>query len=86
MFTAEADIACVASGGREHPVPALWKVALAPKLRADMVAGARKVDGWTAGQKLTRVEWSSEPVDPFFNVNREEELERAASLLAAEVE
>lgn len=86
LVQAEADIACVASGGREHPVPALWKIALAPKLRADMAAGARKVDGWTAGQKLARVEWSNEPVDPFFNVNREEDLERATALLAAEVE
>ena len=81
LMAANADIACASSGGRDHPVPALWKVGLASKLRADMIEkDARKVDGWTATQKLARAEWPTDPVDPFFNVNREEDLERAAAM------
>jgi molybdenum cofactor guanylyltransferase len=81
LVAANADIACAASGGRDHPVPALWKIGLASKLRVDMTKNdARKVDGWTTGQKLARAEWPTDPVDPFFNVNREEDLERAAAL------
>ena len=87
LVAADADIACAASGGRDHPVPALWKIALAPKLHADMVErDARKVDGWTAGQKLTRAEWPVGEIDPFFNVNRQEDLLRAAQFAGLEID
>ena len=87
LVEADADIACVSSGGRDHPVPALWRVGLAPKLRIDMTKNdARKVDAWTATQKLTRAEWPPDPVDPFFNVNREEDLARAAAMAGLKIE
>jgi molybdopterin-guanine dinucleotide biosynthesis protein A len=87
LVSAKADIACASSGGRDHPVPALWKISLAERLHKAMVEdGMRKVDGWTAGQELTRAKWPVEPVDPFFNVNREEDLERAAALAGREIE
>ena len=87
LVSADADIACAASGGRDHPVPALWKISLAPKLHADMVEqDARKVDGWTAGQNLTRAEWPTGEIDPFFNVNRQEDLLRAAQLAGLKID
>lgn len=87
LIEANADIACVASGGRAHPVPALWRIGLAPRLRADMIErDARKVDGWTATQNLTQAEWPSDPVDPFFNVNRQEDLARAETLVRLQID
>lgn len=77
-----AELAVAASAGRHHPVVGLWPVALADALR-DAVEneGIRKIDVWTARYKLTEVTWPAEPIDPFFNANRPEDLATAATLM-----
>jgi molybdopterin-guanine dinucleotide biosynthesis protein A len=81
---AGADLACAASGGRAHPVFGLWPVRLREDLRRAVSAeGIRKVDRWTARHRLVTVAFADQPVDPFFNANRPEDLEIAAGLLAA---
>ncbi|MDP6517967.1 MAG: molybdenum cofactor guanylyltransferase MobA [Alphaproteobacteria bacterium] len=78
-----ADLACAASAGRNHPVFALWPVGLRDDLRQAMTAdGIRKVDVWTARYRLAEVDFPTEPVDPFFNANRPEDLATAADMLA----
>ena len=84
MSEAGADLACAASGGRAHPVFGLWPVRLREDLRRAVAAqGVRKVDQWTARHRLVTVDFADQPVDPFFNANRPEDLEAAARLLAA---
>jgi molybdopterin-guanine dinucleotide biosynthesis protein A len=79
-----ADLACAASGGRAHPVFGLWPVRLADELRWAMVDQAiRKVDVWTARHRLAEVSFPTEPIDPFFNTNRPEDLAEAERLLHA---
>jgi molybdenum cofactor guanylyltransferase len=79
---AGAELACATSGGRAHPVFGLWPVRLADALRAAMVEeGIRKVDVWTARQRLVEVDFPTEPIDPFFNTNRPEDLAEAERLL-----
>jgi len=79
---ADADLACAASGGRAHPVFGLWPLSLREDLRRAVLAeGVRKVDQWTARHKLVTVPFSEAPVDPFFNVNRPEDLAAAETLL-----
>src|SRR6516165_12172752 len=81
---AGADLACAASGGRSHPVFGLWPVRLRDDLRRAVVdQGIRKVDLWTARYELAMVPFADQPVDPFFNANRPEDLETAAALLKA---
>jgi molybdenum cofactor guanylyltransferase len=81
---ARADLACAASGGRSHPVFGLWPVRLRDDLRRAVVdQGIRKVDVWTARYEVTTVPFPAQPVDPFFNANRPEDLEIAAALLQA---
>ncbi len=81
---ADAHIGCAASGGRTHPVVGLWPVGLAGDLRRAMTeAGMRKIDQWTARYRVAYAAYAAEPVDPFFNVNRPEDLERAARLPGA---
>ena len=81
-----ADMACAASGGRDHPVFGLWPVRLRGELRRAMVEeGIRKVDAWTARFKLARVafppiETPAGPLDSFFNTNRPEDLAEAERL------
>jgi molybdopterin-guanine dinucleotide biosynthesis protein A len=79
-----AELACASSGGRAHPVFGLWPVRLADELRAAMIAeGIRKVDVWTARHGLVEVPFATDPVDPFFNTNRPEDLAEAERLLRA---
>jgi molybdenum cofactor guanylyltransferase len=79
----KAEIGCAASGGRTHPVFGLWPVVLAPSLREALTAeGMRKVDIWTGRYRVATVDFPSEPYDPFFNVNRPEDLQEADRLLA----
>ena len=79
-----ADMACAASAGRSHPVFGLWPVRLRAALRQAMeVDGVRKVDLWTARYRLATVAFAADPIDPFFNANRPEDLAEAERLLAA---
>ena len=79
---AGADLTCATSGGRSHPVFGLWPVRLRDDLRRALVdQGIRKVDLWTARHKLATVPFADQPVDPFFNANRPEDLETASVLL-----
>jgi molybdopterin-guanine dinucleotide biosynthesis protein A len=79
-----ADMACAMSGGRDHPVFGLWPVALVDDLRGALVdEDIRKVDRWTDRYRLAHAEWPAEPVDPFFNINRPDDLVAAEALLLA---
>lgn len=76
-----AEIVCAASAGRTHPVCALWRIDLASDLREAMeVEEMRKIDLWTARYKLSVIEFSDQPYDPFFNINRPEDLARAEQI------
>jgi molybdopterin-guanine dinucleotide biosynthesis protein A len=78
-----ADMACARAGGRDQPVFGLWPVRLRDALRAAMAAGVRKVDVWTADYRLAVAEFDTEPVNPFFNANRPEDLAEAERLIGA---
>jgi molybdopterin-guanine dinucleotide biosynthesis protein A len=80
---AGADLVQAASGGQAHPVVGLWPVRLADELRRALVEeSVRKVDVWTARHRLVTVAFATDPVDPFFNANRPEDLAEAERLLA----
>ena len=83
MAAAGAELACAASGGQSHPVIGLWPVRLRDELRRALVEeGVRKVDVWTARYRLATVPFPEVAgIDPFFNANRPEDLDRAAVLL-----
>ena len=72
-------LACAASGGRNHPVFGLWPVDLRDDLRRALVEeDIRKVDLWTARHVLAVVEFPVSVVDPFFNINRPQDVAAAA--------
>ena len=80
---AGADLACAASDGRAHPVFGLWPVELRADLRKALVEqGERKIDHWTASHRLVEVAFPCDPVDPFFNANRKDDLAEAERLIA----
>lgn len=83
IVNGDADIACASSAGRSNPVCALWPIRLADELEAAMIEeGIRKVDIWTARYRLTTVDFPCDPVDPFFNANRPDDLAEAERLLS----
>ena len=74
-------LACAHSGDWRHPVVGLWPVALREDLRrAITVDDLRKIEVWTARHGVALADWPTEPVDPFFNVNTPEDVERANAL------
>jgi len=78
---AEATMAVAASGGRRHHVIALWPVSLEAELRRALVEeGLRKAEIFVTRQAPAVAEWPNAPHDPFFNLNRPEDLARAEAL------
>ncbi|TSD88902.1 molybdenum cofactor guanylyltransferase MobA [Mycobacterium sp. KBS0706] len=78
-----AEITVAASGGRTHPVVALWPVALRGDLRRALVEEEiRKVERWIGRHPTAVVEFVCDPVDPFLNGNTPEDLAEAERLLA----
>ncbi len=68
---------------RRHPAMGLWPVALRGALRAALDGGLRKAGLWaeTAGARVAAFETGAS--DPFFNLNRPEDLAAAEARLAA---
>ena len=78
-------LACAHSGEWRHPVAALWQVALREDLRhAITVEDLRKIEVWTARHGVALADWPTDPVDPFFNVNTPEDVEKGTRLAALE--
>jgi molybdopterin-guanine dinucleotide biosynthesis protein A len=72
-----------------HPVVGLWPLAVAGNLKAALANGLRRVSRWAEMQSATEVvfppvEIGRRTVDPFFNINRPEDLAEAEALLAME--
>src|SRR6056297_464416 len=64
-----------------HPTFGLWPVDLRDDLRAELLAGTRKVLAWTDRHGTSYADFDGDP-DPFFNVNTPEDLAAAEELLA----
>ena len=77
-----SDMACAKSGDRYHPVVGLWPVRLYEELLNALThEGIRKIDDWTIGFKRSSVDFISIGIDPFFNINRPEDLAKAIEYL-----
>ena len=74
-------IAIAASGGRLHPVFALWPVALRNELRAFLHLDERKIMLFAEAHGYRTVDFDGEP-DPFFNLNTPADVEAAHARLA----
>ena len=77
----DVEIICAKSAGRAHPVCALWSVKLADGLRSAMKNDQiRKIDKWSSNYSVYHEEFSVKPIDPFFNINSEQDLLVAEAL------
>ena len=78
---------CVArSAEGVHPVIGLWPIAIAGKLEVALDRGQRTAKAWAEQQGAVEVffpptQLGERPIDPFFNINRPEDLAEAEALL-----
>jgi molybdopterin-guanine dinucleotide biosynthesis protein A len=63
-----------------HPAIGLWPVGLLVPLESALAAGTRKVTDWTAPLSPGTVAFAETSGDPFFNINRPEDLGPAAEI------
>ena len=69
-----------AGGLRDHPVFGLWPVGLRHDLRHALAGGERRVTDFISRHDPGRAVWDAGTHDPFFNVNRPEDLIRAKAI------
>ena len=80
------DVVVATSFGHSHPTIALWRVGMADDLRLAIKNGLRKIDKFTSGYKVAKVDFTPPQVDnknnnvgeinmadPFLNLNTPEE-------------
>jgi molybdenum cofactor guanylyltransferase len=76
-------LACARSGDWRHPVVGLWPVALREDLRRALTEeGLHKIEIWTGRHGVAIADWPATPIDPFFNVNRPEDVAEAECMAA----
>jgi molybdopterin-guanine dinucleotide biosynthesis protein A len=76
-----AVMARACSDGRRHPVFGLWPVALAEILEEALLRKSmRRILNWTELFACAEAEFSAEPHDPFFNINRHGDLDTAIQI------
>ena len=85
----EAPMAVTTSGEGLHPVVGLWPVTMAQALADALASGKRKATDWVKAQGAAEVffdavEIGGAQVDPFFNINRPDDLSAAEALLKKE--
>ena len=72
-----------ASAGRAHHTVAAWPVSCRAALRAHLQgAGSRSVFGFAERLGMREVWFASSPFDPFFNINRPQDLDEAERIAA----
>jgi molybdenum cofactor guanylyltransferase len=75
--------ACASSGGRTHPLIALWPIAIRRDLRHALVEeDMRKAGDFLQRYPRAIADWPVAPFDPFFNVNDPGHLAEAKSILS----
>ena len=74
--------ALASSGGHVHPVCGLWRTSSFERLPGYLASGRRSLQGFAEAIGRADIEWPTEPIDPFLNVNSPEDLTEAERLLA----
>ena len=84
LLAASGSGATVASsGGRRHPVAALWPIAARHALHAALFGeGLRRVGLFLDRLRPATVKWPTDPFDPFMNLNAPEDLAAAERVCA----
>lgn len=85
------DLCAARSAEGVHPVVGLWPVAIAKDLEVALNQGTRKAGAWTERRGAVEVffppaQIGGRLIDPFFNINRPDDLVAADALLCQQAE
>ena len=80
-LTASLGASIASSDGQLHPVCALWRTEAHRLLAGYVATGRRSLLGFAERPGYVAVEWPVGAVDPFFNINTQQDLERAEELM-----
>ena len=64
-----------------HNIFGLWSLDLIDKLEKDLSRGERKVEVWANSIGVSTVNISYKKLDPFFNINTKQDLEKAVKIM-----
>ena len=64
-----------------HNIFGVWSLELMHQLEADILKGERKVEDWANSVGVNTVDINYEKIDPFFNINTEEDLKKAIKII-----
>ena len=67
----------IKSNNTRHNIFGLWSIDLMDKLEEDLEKGVRKVEDWADSVGVNIIEIEFDKIDPFFNINTREDLEKA---------
>lgn len=73
-LTPDANVAVAASGGRLHPVCALWRTEAGERLPAYLASGRASLSGFAAEVGHVEAAWPDALDDPFANANTPDDL------------
>ena len=68
------------SNERTHPVFSLWNIEIVEKLKESLLNQDLKIDSFTKKFKTKVVNFPIKDYDPFYNINREQDLEEAKEI------
>ena len=77
----ESKLFFIKNQNMRHNIFGLWSLDLMEKLEADLLKGERKVEIWadSIGVKIVNIDYKK--LDPFFNINTEEDLKKAIKMM-----
>ncbi len=82
--TEDAELVCARSGGRTHPVIALWPITIRADLRHALVdEDLRKIERFLERYRLAYADWPIGGINPFFNINTPADMAEAERILLA---
>jgi molybdopterin-guanine dinucleotide biosynthesis protein A len=59
----------------------LWSMDLMAQLESDLLKGERKVELWANSVGVSTINIEYKKIDPFFNINTKEDLEKAIKIM-----
>ena len=71
----------IKSDETRHNIFGLWSLDLMDKLEKDILRGERKVEVWANSIGVSTVNINYKKLDPFFNINTKQDLEKAVKIM-----
>ena len=71
----------IKSNETRHNIFGLWSLELIDKLESDLLKGERKVEDWANSIGVSIINIDHQNIDPFFNINTKDDLEKAEDIL-----